>query len=184
MFCHVVLYDEHVELPSWSQLQGCSPERLSCSVEVHLIRVLRGPDTRWVFLLTAVQMKPREWPSGCWLMAASPPSCHPARSPPHCIRKMRPILIHLSRVSPGLSFGRVWRSLGDPASTGLDHLQLSTLQLRLAWDEDADAYRRRTQRRRSLCLLPTGRGPLVSILLFSLLLGNAFPRWCCPMRSS
>lgn len=76
MFCHVVLYDEHVELPSWSQLQGCSPERLSCSVEVHLIRVLRGPDTRWLFLLTAVQMKPREWPSGCWLMAASPPSLY------------------------------------------------------------------------------------------------------------
>lgn len=175
MFCHVVLYDEHVELPSWSQLQGCSPERLSCSVEVH-------QRTRHTLIISPDSRPDETQRMTQWLLAdGSVSSQLPSRSlPPHCIRKRRPILIHLSRVSPGLSFGRVWRSLGDPASTGLDHLQLSTLQLRLAWDEDADAYRRRTQRRRSLCLLPTGRGPLVSILLFSLLLGNEFSKVMLP----
>lgn len=96
-----------------------------------------------------------EWPGGCYSMAASPPSCHPAHSlffnALHCIRKRRPILTHISHalVSPGASPEDVKTvgSCSDTASTRFDHLQLHTSllsrqhQLRQTWDQELWQYR-------------------------------------------
>lgn len=113
--------------------------------------------TQWLSLLTAVQMQteilsPRHWgwPSGCYSMAACPPSCHPAHSlffnAPHCVGKRRPILTHISRalVSPGASpedvklLGEFWMSPGDTASTfNRTHLHAPRRrQLRQACEEE------------------------------------------------
>lgn len=122
--------------------------------------------TQWLTLLTAVQMQTEipsqrhwEWPSGCYSVAASPPSCHPA----HSLSSMP--LIVLGRGGPFLltslscscfsrgqpwgreTVGRVWMSPVTQLRTAFDHLQPHTSllsgrrhQLRRTWDEELWQY--------------------------------------------
>lgn len=140
-----------------------------------------------------------EWPGGCYSMAASPPSCHPAHSlssmPLIVLGRGGPFLLtHLScscssRDQPWgrESVGRVWMWHGFPWFWTFLQLHTSLLsrrhQLRQAWDKELWQYpttrharRKGIHWRRGLCLLQTGRGLLVSILLFSLLWGNTLTR--------
>lgn len=79
----------------------------------------------------------------------------------------------------GEGTGRVWMPLSDAAHTAsnLPRPHVSALQLRQGWDEGSVRQRQPLQGKSEgwggvLCLLKTGR-LLVSILLFSVLLGNA-----------
>lgn len=163
----------------------------------------RNRHTQWLSLLTAVQMQtaipsPRhwEWPSGCYSMAAPPPSCPPAHSlssmPLIVLGRGGPFLLTslvlLSLQGPALRTWNCWESLdvtGDTAPAALDHLRPHTsllfpaapikagLRRRVvAAPGDADARGKGIHWRRGLRLLQTGRGLLVSILLFSLLRGE------------
>lgn len=145
-----------------------------------------------------------EWPGGCYSMAASPPSCHPARSlssmPLIVLWRGGPFLLTslvlLFLQGPALRTWNCWESLdvtgdtfspcvGPPSTAHISTLQTAPIKAGLRRRSVAlsdDARRKGIHWRRGLCLLQTGRGLLVSILLFSLLWGNTFPYnwlgWC------
>lgn len=160
----------------------------------------RHRHTQWLSLLTAVQMQtetpsPRhwEWPGGCYSMAASPPSCHPAHSlssmPLIVLGRGGPFLLTalvlLSLQGPALRTWNCWESFGCHPWRRSFHLQphasppsttapiKAGLRGRVVTEsDDTDARGEGVHWRRGLCLLQTGRGLLVSILLFSLLWGE------------
>lgn len=123
----------HIWIVTESHGGGCYTVWQKCEINIYSAKVshmiLKDPEylinflsvkqlrhTQWLSSLTAVQMqtanlsqKHWEWPSGCYSMAASPPSCHPA----HSLSSMP--LIVLGRGGPFLLTSPVLLFLQGPA---------------------------------------------------------------------